>query len=99
MKSTRFLPCPNCQTKINELTEVKYNSPFICPKCSVVLHVPIYYSYLGFVVGVAADFAICFAMKLKGLGFILGLVLFFFPVGFSIGIFQRKLFPPKLVID
>jgi hypothetical protein len=75
---------------------IRYNGPFSCPSCGFALQVPQYYLYIGFYPGLATDLALCLAMHLERLGFVLGFIIFFFPSLFSVGILQRKLVPQKL---
>jgi hypothetical protein len=78
---------------------VRYGLPFTCTACKAELVVPKFYLYVGFLIGMTLAVLLCLAMGLTRLpSFILGLLVFLLPALFSVGILQRKLWPPKLVI-
>ena len=46
----------------------------------------------------ALALALCFAIGLTGMGILVGLLVFFLPAMFSVGILLRKLWPPKPIV-
>jgi hypothetical protein len=60
--------------------------------------VPKVYLLLVFWVGALLALSLCLAMRLRGVGVLLGLLIFLLPGMFSVGILLRRLWPPKLVI-
>ena len=94
----RTIQCPSCGTSLNKLTVVRYDSPFRCTNCGIELQVPRRYLLIGGWLSVAITFILCLGMGLRNVTFLLGMLILFFPAMFTIGILQRRLFPPRLVI-
>src|SRR5215472_15616540 len=94
----RTIRCPKCATALDPLTEVRYTSSFRCTNCSAELQVPRYYLHTVFWLAFAAAVLVCLGIGLRDGTFVLGLLTFLFPAMFSIGILQRRFFPPKLSI-
>jgi hypothetical protein len=91
--------CPKCGEVLDGVTVVRYGQSFRCTACKSELVVPRLYLHVGFWIGLTLAVLLCIAMGLtKLLGFVVGLLVFLLPALFSVGILQRKLWPPKLVI-
>jgi hypothetical protein len=91
--------CPNCGELLDGVTVVRYGQPFRCTACKAELAVPKFYLCVGFLIGMTLSVLLCLAMGLTRLpSLVLGLLVFLLPALFSVGILQRKLWPPKLVI-
>lgn len=91
--------CPKCGEVLDGVTLVQYGQPFRCTACKTELVVPRLWLYVGFWIGLTLAVLLCFALGLKTLsGLVVGLLVFLLPALFSVGILQRKLWPPKPVI-
>lgn len=97
-KIKRTVKCPSCETHLDELGEVRYDQSFHCTNCRVEIQVPKYYKLLIFWLGIAIDFSLCLAMRMRDGALALGLLVFLLPSLFSVGILFRRIMPPKLVI-
>ena len=100
LTSTRGnLLCPNCGEVLDGVTVVRYGQPFRCTACKTELVVPRLWPLIGFWIGLTLTVLLCVALGLTNLpSFVVGLLVFLLPALFSVGILQRKLWPPKLVI-
>src|SRR6516165_224308 len=87
--------CPKCGSLLDDVRVVRYGQPFRCPACQTELVVPKSYLFVGFWISMALALSLSFAIGLKGIGLLLGLLGFLFPTMFSVGILLRKLWPPK----
>jgi hypothetical protein len=96
--SKRFIRCPNCGTNLDGLTVVRYDQPFRCPNCKVELHVPKHYKLVIFWLALAIDLTLCLGMRMRDGTLAMGLLIFLLPSLFSVGIFIRKIIPPKVVV-
>jgi hypothetical protein len=90
--------CPSCGEVLDGVTVVRYGQPFRCTACKAELAVPKSYLRVGFLIGMTLAVLLCVAMGLTSLwGFLVALLVFLLPALFSVGILQRKLWPPKLL--
>ena len=90
--------CPKCGNYLDGVRVVSYTQSFPCSFCKTELEVPRYYRVVGAWVSFGVSFLLSLSIGLHGLGLLLGFIVFLFPSMFSIGILQRKLTPPKLVV-
>jgi len=90
--------CPKCGTYLDGVREVRYTQSFLCSICKTELEVPRYYRVVGVWISFSVSLLLSLALGLRGLGLLLGFIIFLFPSMFSIGFLQRKLIPPKLVV-
>lgn len=80
-------------------TIVRYGQPFRCTACKTELVVPRLWVQVGFGIGLTLAVLLCVALGLTSWArFVVGLLVFLLPALFSVGILQRILWPPKLVI-
>jgi len=89
--------CPVCRSVLDGVGVVRYDGPFICPNCKKELRVPGYYKLTMGVVSFGVSLILCSSIGLRGVGFVVGVVVFLLPALFSVAISQRKISPPKLL--
>ena len=91
--------CPSCGVNLDDLAIVRYDQSFRCPNCKSNLKVPRSYLLAGYWLAFVLSLALSFAIGLRSVSLILGMLVFLIPSMFTVSILQRRIFPPKLVVE
>jgi hypothetical protein len=90
--------CPKCGSSLDGVHVIRYGQPFRCANCKTELQVPRYYLWVGGLIGFGISLFLCISLELRGAGLAVGWLVFLFPSLFTVGILQRMLSPPRLVV-
>ena len=91
--------CPACGNLVDGVSEVRYDSSFACPICKTELKVPTYYKFAMVGISVGISYFLCDSLGFHKEAFLVGFIVFVLPSLFTVSILQRKISPPKLVVD
>lgn len=95
--SVRNSACPKCASALDAVKDVRWNGPFLCPNCHKELRVSTVYKAVHIVISVAAAFAICSSLHLRGAGFGVAFVVLLIPCMVSLGMLLKLVSTPKIV--
>jgi hypothetical protein len=91
--------CPKCGDLLDGVSVIRYDSSFACPNCMTELRVPGYHKLIMYGISVGISYFLCTSLGFRREGFLVGFIVFVVPSLFTVSILQRKISPPKLVVD
>ena len=89
-----ILKCPVCGGVVPN-TAVRPNSPLVCPSCSRKLQLSRAQGRFSVFVAIGLSIALCAALGLRDLWFLVAMVVFWFPMLFIWEFIFGRIVPPK----